>query len=535
MPVLNNEALDDTLLHELCADYSGGQASFLKPDVLAPNQAAYIQNCYIHYSGQLKKRKGTRNLEDGYVDSEGKRIQGGLYYKTNTIDKLLSVANGTIYEYIESTNTWNLYIDASINDVNEQVDLVQLTDNLFWTDSAEAGIRMWDGATMSTIPLSPAAEILVSFTNRLIASGVDAVPDGIYFSDFLDGDTWGPTNILRVGADGDPIVALKPWQDHFLLVFKEKSTWVIDINPVLSVAQFSVLLIHSSIGCAAKRSVCQVAQDVFFLSRAGVMSVQKQIATSNNVIPVPVSYPISDIIDRINWEFAYKAAGIFYKNHYMLMLPVTTDEPDTPIVYSHLQQAWAGVWTGPKSTFLMEQPYIGSTRLVIGTYDGQIKTVRDTIYDLDDLPDSYVDGFGAIPLPATLDATFPSGDQVEAEVITRAMFFGEAFNPKAGWYLEAEFQSKESSLEIYVILDGADQVLLDTWEFETLDMILPFDLPAVLQPARWVRKKYPIWQLGRFRSIQVRVRCPRGNMILRSLYLCSFVDSIELNQTITVL
>ena len=535
MPLLNSEAVDDALLHELCADYSGGQASFSKPDVLAPNQAAYIKNCYIHYSGQLKKRKGTRNLEDGFVDSAGKRIQGGIYYKTNTIDKLLAVTNGKIFEYIESTNTWTLYIDASINNINEQTDLVQLTDNLFWTDSAEDGIRMWDGAAMTTVPDSPAGQILISFTNRLIVSGDPLIPDGIYFSDFLDGETWSATNILRVGAEGDPIVALKPWQDHFLLVFKEKSTWVIDISPILSVGQMSIQLIHSSIGCAAKRAIAQAGQDVLFLGKGGVMSVQKQIATSNNVIPIPISYPVTDIIERINWEYAHKATAIFYKNHYMLMVPVDTEEPDTGLVYSYLQQAWAGVWTGPKATFLMEQPYIGSTRIIIGTDLGEVKTVRDTIYDSDDLPDSYIDTFGAITLPATLDVLFPLGDQVESELLTRAMFFGEAFNPKAGWYLEAEFQSKDSALEIYVILDGADPVLLDAWEFATLDTMLPFDLPAVLQPARWIRKKYPIWQLGRFRSIQVRVKCPRGNMILRSIYLCSFLDSIELNQTITVL
>lgn len=535
MPVLNQEALDDQLLHELCADYSGGQASFSKPDVINPNQAAYIQNCYIHYSGQLRKRRGTRNLEDGYVDSEGKRIQGGIYYKTNTIDKLLAVSNGVVYEYVESSNIWNVYFDADIDDINEQIDLVQLTDSLYWSDSTGGGVRNWNGLAVTTIPDSPEATILASFTNRLIASGVASVPDGIYFSDFLDGDTWQSTNILRVGAEGDPVVALKPWQDHFLLVFKAKSTWVIDINPTLSVAQFEIKLIHSTIGCVSKRSICQVGQDVFFLSRNGVMSVQKQLATSNNVVTVPVSFDLTDIINRVNWEYAYKSAAIFYKNLYLVSLPITSTEPETCIVYSALQEAWAGVWTGPNIVFLMEQPYLGATRMIIGTDLGEVKTGRDTIFDSENLPESFTDGFGALPLPVTLDATFPPGATVESDMVTRGMFFGEPFNPKLAWYLEAEFEPRESEIFITCILDGGDPVLIDHFTMAALSVTLPADLSFVLEAPRWRRKKYPLFHLGRFRSIQIRIRCPQGNLVLRSLYLCSFVDSIELDQRISIL
>lgn len=540
MPVLNIDALDDQLLHELVADFSGGQSSFPKPDVIEQNQAAYIKNCYIHYSGQLRKRRGTQNLEDGFVDAIGKRIQGGYYYKNTIDDNLLVVSNGQIFTYNESTNTWDPFLTANISNTSEQVDLAQLSDDLYWTDSSKPGIRCWDGATIKTVPTGVPnavenATILVSFTTRLIAAGMPDIPDGIAFSDFLNGTVWTTTNILRVGAEGDPIIALKPWQDHFLLVFKEKSTWVIDVNPITPVAQMEIKLVHSSIGCAAKRSICQVGQDVFFLSRNGVMSVQKQLATSNNVIPVPESYAVTDVIDQINWAEAYKSCAVFYKNRYMLMVPVADIEPETAIVYDYLMQAWAGVWSGPKATFLMEQPFQGATRLILGTDQGEVKTARDGPNHSEDIVDTFTDAFGLLTLPVDLDATFPEGSNVESQLDTRAMFFGEAFNPKSPWYAEIEFQSRDSDVEIYVILDGADPVLLDKFSMAPHLITLPADLSFALQPARWIRKKYPLFQLGRFRSIQIRVRCPRGNMILRSIYLCSFLDTLELDQRIQVL
>ena len=163
------------------------------------------------------------------------------------------------------------------------------------------------------------------------------------------------------------------------------------------------------------------------------------------------------------------------------------------------------------------------------------QTSRDRPEDSEDLPETFIDSYGSLTLPVTLDAIFPQGEEVESELITRAMSFGEAFNPKTPWYLEAEFQSRESDIEIYTILDGADPVLLDEFSFDPRSVTLPTDLPFDLQAPRWVRKKYPLFQLGRFRSIQIKIRCPRGNMILRSIYLCSFLDSIELNQQITTL
>ena len=81
---------------------------------------------------------------------------------------------------------------------------------------------------------SPAnASILEVITNRVAAAGVEEVPDAVYFSDILDVGFWDlVNNQIRIGAgDGEPIVALKCWQETNLLVFKRKGVWSIDCNP----------------------------------------------------------------------------------------------------------------------------------------------------------------------------------------------------------------------------------------------------------------------------------------------------------------
>jgi hypothetical protein len=364
---------------------------------------------------------------------------------------------------------------------------------------------------------------------------VAGVSDAVYFSDILDGGVWNVLNILRVGADGEEIVAIQSWQESLLIVFKQKSTWLIDISPVVSVAEFPIKNIHRSVGCVAWRSISQVGQDVFFLSRNGVMSIQKQLATSNNVIAVPVSQPIQDVIESIRWEYAHKSNAIFYSNHYMLVVPVNSTEPDTAIVWSELTKSWAGVWTGLSATDLIEQPFLGTTRLVLGLSNGEVRTALDNVPESDEAYDTFTDGFGNLPIPVIIPVQLPSAPQVVSIIRTRAMEFGDVVSPKSGWYLEAEFLAKDGDITIGVILDGSSKVMLDEWTFSASGAILTVTLPFYLGMTKWVKKKYPIWHLGRFREIQVEITAPRGNLILRRIILSAQLDTVETNQELELI
>jgi hypothetical protein len=537
MPLIFNDALDDPYVWEQCAEFSGGQVSFAKPATLAPNQAAYLQNVLIHITGQLRKRRGTINLEDGFVAAEGQRIQCLFWYNTVVTEKLLAVANGKFYAYNESTNIWDLYFNAAISNIDEMISVCQLSDMLWWTDTGSGGIRKWDGTVVSTVSGAtvPVATILECFTNRLVASGVATVPDGVYFSDLLDGATWNVLNILRVGADGDAVVAIQSWQDSYLLVFKQKSTWLIDVSPTVSVASFPIKNIHRTVGCAAWRSISQVGQDVFFLSHNGVMSVQKQLATSNNAVQVPISLPVQDVIESIRWEYAYKSCSIFYLNHYILFVPINSVEPDTAIVYSDLTKSWVGVWTGVGSVDCIEQPHLGATRLIIGTANGEVRTTQDQLREDEESYDTFTDGFGQLVIPATIPVDLPSAPYVESIVRTRAMEFNDIMSPKTGWYLEAEFLSKDGDITLGVILDGAPKIILDEWTFAASSAILTATLPFYLGVTKWVKKKYPVWHLGQFREIQVEITAPHGNLVLRRIIMSAQLDTVEFNQELELI
>ena len=148
---------------------------------------------------------------------------------------------------------------------------MQLTDQLYWADPDEAGgISNWDGASVTRDQRQSG--------QRLDPRGHHQ-PGGCRGSGVYPGrQSTSPTswtssfwdlvnNQIRIGAgDGEPIVALKTWQETNLLVFKRRGVWSIDCNPTaVNAADFSVAKIHNTIGCVARRSVCQVGQDIWFL------------------------------------------------------------------------------------------------------------------------------------------------------------------------------------------------------------------------------------------------------------------------------
>ena len=92
------------------------------------------------------------------------------------VEILVVIVNGEA-QYFDGLS-WQPYFDTGITDPNVLIDIVQLTDQLYWADPDEAGgISNWDGASVTVISGSPAnASILEVITNRVAASGVEVYP-----------------------------------------------------------------------------------------------------------------------------------------------------------------------------------------------------------------------------------------------------------------------------------------------------------------------------------------------------------------------
>ena len=534
MPAFYIETIDDPLLTEVCENFQKGQNSFTRSSLLPEGSATELTNVILLPNGEISKRRGTRDVFAGFLVNEFDRVQALVNFETVSIDRLVAIVEGTAL-YFDGL-AWQPYFAAGITDPDELVDLVQLTDELYWSDSNEGGgVSNYDGVSVSVIAGSPTnVSVLEVITNRLAAAGVESVPDAVYFSDILDPLTWDlVNNQIRIGAgDGEPIVALKTWQENNLLVFKRRGVWVINCDPTAATAAaFSVAKIHNTIGCVARRSVCQIGQDIWFLSRNGVMSVQKQIGTSSNLIAVPMSQPIQDVVLRIRWHMAHKSCAVCYNNYYLLSVPVDSDEPDTVLCFHYQTGGWT-VFTGWDACTFLEQPHEGQTRLLMGCVNGEVREWLDYLTDEEIESDlDFRDGLKGVILSQVLPFSFPPGRDTVATIETRGMVFGEPLNPKSGFYGSIEVLQQSGRVLVSIVRDGNDPEFITEFEIETSGFTLPATFPLFLpeQPG-YMTRNFPLHHKAQFTELRYRIVSESGNFSMRRAVAQGFLDTLDFMQ-----
>jgi len=216
---------------------------------------------------------------------------------------------------------------------------------------------------------------------RLFCSTTDTTipPDTLYVSDILDGESWDLLgSSLRVGGDGDPITGIYSWFGSNVLVFKQRSIWMVQADPLVPVANWNVQIVNNRIGCVSHKSIQGVGSDVYFLAQDGVRSMSKIQAGTQTDVGQTLSAPIQDQIDNINKAAFSSIASAFYRNRYFLAVPTGANTtPDTVYVWNELTKSWMGSWTGWAPRDFCVTGFSGRLRLNFADNTGKFWTWDD--------------------------------------------------------------------------------------------------------------------------------------------------------------
>ena len=278
-----------------------------------------------------------------------------------------------------------------------------------------------------------------------------------------------------------------------------------------------------------------VGDDIVFLARDGVRSIgtafeQEQIATSD-----PISFPISDQIENINWENAHKSVATFWRGRYMLAVPMgSATEPDTVLVYNTNLRKWAGIWTGwkPRDFEIIELSN-DRRKLVWGdATHNNVLEFRDYIKDSSTIEDDFADN---------LDGTFST---VPFKLLTRAMSFSDPISPKTLDHVEVEFFRSKSYCDVTVVADGGDDIDIESGrcvDTGTGELRLDFVLPAVLGTPGVKRHAMSLLGSAEGREFQVCIQNTPDDVLtakgipsidqrfisVRNINLGGYVDTLE--------
>ena len=267
------------------------------------------------------------------------------YFHKNFI--VATVPNRTLFTFLFTTTTGST-IQSHTNISGFQIH--QANPPLVW-DGTSASLTLIDQTGVNaqgTFPLPP-GEFGLYFQNRIV---VKTGNTEIIATDILEDRYDKLLNTFDVNQGGnDRIIGFLPWIENQFLVFMQKSIYVAYIDPrhdPLAADQSQITVVTTEVGCLARHSIVPAGQFVFFFSGKGVHMLTPQLDLKLLGNTMPLSEPIDDYFDGVNFDYAKKVTAVYFDNRFFIAFPVNGSLFNNSIlVYNTLNQAWESIDTYP--------------------------------------------------------------------------------------------------------------------------------------------------------------------------------------------
>lgn len=238
---------------------------------------------------------------------------------------------------------------------------------------------VWDGVSAIASPVNqttpmtgttaqvPPADFGIYFQNRLVLKTSDHY---IAVSDILSDTFDMQLNNFNINlGSGDDIVGFLPWIESQFLVFMRKAIYVAFVQTTNYVSgppgiQSSITVVTNEVGCLSRRSIVNAGQFVFFLSPKGVHMLTPQLDLKLLGNTQPLSEPIADFFDQINYTTANHAVSAYYNNRFYISIPwkgsaYSTLNPrwqfnNRVAVFNTLNQQWESIDSYQDDMFIDE-------------------------------------------------------------------------------------------------------------------------------------------------------------------------------------
>lgn len=352
-----------------------GLNNLISDNLINDQESSSLENIMFVESGAPAKSYGFTEVGAGTLTNNPR----GLAYFSDTIggNKYLYTVDGTALKYLNGSS-WTS-ISGAVFDAAGQINFTQARGAMYAMDGVNAIAKIASGASGGTLTRNghaPKAKFSIFYQGRHYAGGVDGQPNRLYISKSTDAseftvttggtqpqpdntndaDSGGPNvpgatafssdtpgnssaNVIDVNKfDGDKITGLAKFQD-VLIIFKERSIYQLSLDstgvPVISP-------ISKSYGCVSHRSIDNVENDVFFLTRNGVYVLGNEPNFYNVIRTNELTSRIHPIIDTINPTNYTNATAIFNQYVYYLGVPaggVTTN--NQTLTYDRRFLAWS--------------------------------------------------------------------------------------------------------------------------------------------------------------------------------------------------
>jgi len=392
-----------------------------------------------------------------------------------------------------------------------------------------SGTAATANGVLSTSSAPSGLRLIRQFTNRLFAIGTGDNRNTLYASDILDAEIWKSTNSIVVGGnDGEDIIAIQPFFDFELLVFKPNKIYLVTVDPTATTAAgWNVRLINDKVGCQASRSAIFTNKDVLFLSNDGIRSVVRSAADDFYTVGPTLSEQVKNVIARINRSYIGSANGAFHNNRYYLALPLDNSTTcNYVLVYNTLFGSFEGLWSIAASAMTKTNfsggYSVNCVKLAVGSPTGQV----GHLYDYLD-PDLQGDGNTEYKDYGTSYASY---------VVTKAYDFDDRISKKYGSHYEMEFYfSTATNCTIDMKRETDSQYVTIGTAVDTSTpggLTLPFTLPATLSAQTYNFRADSLRSYQKWRNMKFKMEAPGKKLSIKQIMIAANPDTIEVQKNI---
>ena len=560
MPALLNEQTDDRLLFERQESFAGGEDDYRRSTLIDPDQCQKLVNIIVRDNYEAWTRPGADAFTNSaaaasnplLTDAGGALIADDgtpliadsstttvtvapvltlAYFDTPVNKFILAMCNGILkacsgqnVNFQDTTPSYTAVTDSAV-EIVQGVDTCLISDGTSAMAILNSTLALTTCTTGATDP-PVGATILCWHTGRMFAAGFDGGTtgkerDAIWASNrlaFGNGQWDGTTRSFRIGAgDGDPVTALHSMQGSTLAVFKANSVWLVNTQPVADPTGFQAQnvgdMLGFGVGCVGKRAVASVANDVFFMAQDGVRSLQRMEAAAGQwQLSAPISQPIQQYINRINWSAQNKIAAISYKEFVLFGVPLDSSSTNnTTLVYNARLARWIGVWLGWTPTVWVKTRFNSIEQLLFGDTTGYVNYWKDASDT--NSSSTYLDNGANI---------------TNQKVWTRAYQFGEPVSNKAAYNAVLRFTAGNASINISAWMDLSmkrifSNTLTPSGDILGVGRLGPFRLASVTP----VKVQKSLRSLSEFNEVYLRIEADSGWFKLRNITLSAFPKAFD--------
>jgi len=486
---------DDIALVKERKDYSGGENNRVHPQSIKEIQASILYNVDIGTPGKCRKRDGLEIIANDVSDSAPKALCN--FIVTGANDQLLMIEGTNLRSWV-GTGDWSAALKSDFTDTTyssmllckesgltpDDIVIIQNgTDNAFRVDAAG---NMQDlGDTVGTGTDSPPTSLVMCWYNNRVWILKN---DLLYFSSSYPADYSiafdTASNAFRVPVGEE--IALIPTRDMGIIVIGKQAIWALapSLTPDPSTDQPEP--IDSSRGCIARNSVVVVGDDIYYLANDGVRSLRRTIQDKlQSTTSLPLSFALKDEQDDITWDYIDKACAVYFDNKYFISLPSggTIYNSKVWVFYPGLNEGM-GAWiviTGWTISCFAKYKVGGQERLYAGEANANGVVYR-AWYGKDD-----------------------NGVAIDYRAEGREEDMSYPTQDKIGGFVEVEaISSGNYDITILASINGEEYTELGSINLVGEAPTLPVSLPFTLASANTIRKKFPLWKLGFWRTLKIK-------------------------------